>query len=437
MKDKSQYYSFFIRLGILCFISVLIGAVFEKITLFLLITLMVVFIWYNLNLIRLNTWLWTNKTLYPPQSRGIWRGVFDGIYKIQKNNRARRKELGRMLKRFRDGAESIPDAVVVLGKYGEIAWSNKLAQHILGVRWPDDSGVKIDNLIRHPSFVRAYSEKHIEEPLFIPSPINDERIIEIRIVPYSFSERLLLARDVTQVHRINQMRKDFIANVSHELRTPLTVLQGYLEVMADPELAGSCKPKTIDTMNEQCERMMNLVNQLLSLSRIEANQSCVFELQVNVPAMLAVISSEIEQLNSDRQHVIVFDVDSELVVFAKDDELRSAFTNLIKNAVRYSPDRSEICISWKQTSHGATFSVKDNGDGIAPQHLARLTERFYRVDKARSRDTGGSGLGLSIVKHVLAHHNSSLEIDSELGKGSLFYFTLPLELIVTEEKKWH
>ncbi|NTS77645.1 phosphate regulon sensor histidine kinase PhoR [Catenovulum sp. SM1970] len=428
---RIEHYSKFItRLLMLALIALGLGYLFDQVILFLFIFSFLVLAWFTANIIRLHNWLWIRKTLYPPQSKGIWRGIFDGIYRIQKKNRSRRKELGGILKRFRDGAESIPDAVVVMQSHGQIAWSNKLAQHMLGVRWPEDAGVRIDNLIRYPRFTQAFEKNDFDEPLLIPAPNNPNRVIEIRVVPYSYHEYMLLGRDVTQLQQLDQMRKDFIANVSHELRTPLTVLQGYLEMMQDPDMQGFTSPKTLTTMGHQCDRMMNLVNQLLTLSRIEANNDNVYEVKVNVPQMLGMIEKEMEQLNFDRGHQLTFDIDADLVVYGLEDELRSAFTNLIKNAIRYTPDKGEIHVCWQRTSGGAHFLVQDNGEGIAPQHLTRLTERFYRVDKARSRDTGGSGLGLSIVKHVLNHHKSQLIVESQQEQGSCFSFTLPTDMVV-------
>ncbi|KMT64101.1 phosphate regulon sensor histidine kinase PhoR [Catenovulum maritimum] len=406
-----------------------------------LFVLSLVFIWFNYNLIRLNDWLWSKKNLYPPKSSGLWSEVFDGIYRLQKKNRSRRKEQGQLLKRFRDGAEALPDAAVVVQTNGQIIWCNKLASHVFGLRWPEDSGLIITNLLRNPIFLEQFklikdNTEILDESLIIPSPIERDCTIEIRIVPYAFGQLLILGRDVTQISRLNQMRKDFIANVSHELRTPLTVLQGYLEMMDDPDMANALhNKKAIGMMSDQCERMFSLVNQLLVLSRIEANRDNIFDHLVDVPAMLLLLETEAEQINSDRGHKISFHVDHDLLIHGVEDELRSAFTNLVKNAIRYTPNGGDVVVRWELINAQAKFSVTDNGDGIEAQHLSRLTERFYRVDKARARSTGGSGLGLSIVKHVLAHHRSQLEIESVVDEGSCFYFEFPAELVVKRQKR--
>ncbi len=441
MNQPSQYISAFSRFIVLACIAVFIGWLFDQILLVFVILLAGLFAWYSYNLIRLNDWLWSKKNLYPPSSNGIWSEVFDGIYRLQKKNRSRRKELGQVLKRFRDGAEALPDAAVVVQSNGQILWCNKLARHVFGLRWPEDTGLLITNLLRHPNFIEQFHQQKqhpdmAEEPVLMPSPIDRESTIEIRMVPYALGQLLILGRDVTQMQRLNQMRKDFIANVSHELRTPLTVLQGYLEMMQDPEMGGALpSTRAVGMMSDQCDRMFNLVNQLLVLSRIEANRDNVYEHIVDVPAMLMLLEKEAEQLNLDRQHTITFNVDQNLLIHGLEDELRSAFTNLVKNAIRYTPNGGEIHVCWCKQDNQAKFSVKDNGDGIEVQHLSRLTERFYRVDKARSRSTGGSGLGLSIVKHVLAHHKSQLEIESEVGLGSCFSFEFPLDLIAHRRKR--
>jgi two-component system phosphate regulon sensor histidine kinase PhoR len=252
---------------------------------------------------------------------------------------------------------------------------------------------------------------------------------------YGDDQHLLIVRDVTQLKQLEQVRKDFVANVSHELRTPLTVLQGYLEVMdADnmPNAALWLKAHTV--MLEQTKRMDALVQQLLTLSRIEGGAKVQFEDDLDIPAMLAMLEQEAQSLNREKQHHIVFTVDADLIVSGIREELRSAFSNLITNAIKYTPNGSEIQVSWQRQHQKAVFTVADNGEGIAPQHVKRLTERFYRVDQARTRATGGTGLGLAIVKHVLQRHNSKLMIFSEPKKGSSFSFSLPAELSKPQRK---
>jgi two-component system phosphate regulon sensor histidine kinase PhoR len=410
---------------------IIVGWIFGYLPWLLLAATVLQLAWHLHNQMRLSTWLWDERRLTPPSGSGNWESLFNGIYRMQQRQRRKRKELTNLIRRFRNGAESLPDAVVVFRGEGNIVWCNKLAQYLLGFRWPDDSGQPISNLIRTPDFIKYLNKKDFSEPLEMPSPLNVERMLELRIVPYTEGEHLMVVRDVTQLKQLEGMRRNFFANVSHELRTPMTVLQGYLEMTEDPDMiVGPMWTKAHGVMTEQLNRMNSLVNQLLTLSKIEAAPMHELDEVVNVPAMLEVLEKEAASLSGDREHKLEFDIDKSLRVLADEDQMRSAISNLVYNAVKYTPPGATVKVRWYQTSQGACLDVSDTGDGIEPQHLHRLTERFYRVDKARSRDTGGSGLGLAIVKHALSHHDSHLEIQSEVGVGSRFHFTLPSRLTV-------
>ncbi len=407
------------------------GWIFGYIPWLLLAATALQLVWHLHNQVRLSSWLWDEKRLTPPSGSGNWESLFNGLYRLQQRQRRKRKELTNLIRRFRNGAESLPDAVVVFRAEGNIVWCNRLAQHLLGFHWPEDSGQPISNLIRTPDFIKYLNKKDFSEPLEMRSPLNVERMLELRIVPYTEGEHLMVVRDVSQLKQLEGMRRNFFANVSHELRTPMTVLQGYLEMTEDPDMiVGPMWTKAHGVMTEQLNRMNSLVNQLLTLSKIEAAPMHELEDVVNVPAMLEVLEKEAISLSGDDQHKLKFDVDTSLRVLGDDDQLRSAISNLVYNAVKYTPPGANIHVRWYQTAQGACLEVEDSGDGIEPQHLHRLTERFYRVDKARSRDTGGSGLGLAIVKHALSHHDSHLEIQSEVGVGSKFSFVLPSRLVV-------
>ncbi|HCE2651119.1 TPA: phosphate regulon sensor histidine kinase PhoR [Vibrio parahaemolyticus] len=410
---------------------VIVGWIFGYMPWLLLAATALQLVWHLHNQVRLSSWLWDEKRLTPPSGSGNWESLFNGLYRLQQRQRRKRKELTNLIRRFRNGAESLPDAVVVFRAEGNIVWCNRLAQHLLGFHWPEDSGQPISNLIRTPDFIKYLNKKDFSEPLEMRSPLNVERMLELRIVPYTEGEHLMVVRDVSQLKQLEGMRRNFFANVSHELRTPMTVLQGYLEMTEDPDMiVGPMWTKAHGVMTEQLNRMNSLVNQLLTLSKIEAAPMHELEDVVNVPAMLEVLEKEAISLSGDDQHQLKFDVDTSLRVLGDDDQLRSAISNLVYNAVKYTPPGANIHVRWYQTAQGACLEVEDSGDGIEPQHLHRLTERFYRVDKARSRDTGGSGLGLAIVKHALSHHDSHLEIQSEVGVGSKFSFVLPSRLVV-------
>ncbi len=394
---------------------------------FLLASVLAALCWNFYNQLRLSYWLWVDRSMTPPPGRWSWEPLFYGLYQMQLRNRRRRRELALLIKRFRSGAESLPDAVVITTEEGGIIWCNRLAQHLLSFRWPEDNGQNILNLLRYPEFTQYMQQQDFSRPLTLT--LKNAHHVEFRVMPYSEGQLLMVARDVTQMHQLEGARRNFFANVSHELRTPLTVLQGYLEMMSDESLDGALQSKALHTMQEQTRRMDGLVRQLLTLSRIEAAAAIDLNEKVDIPLMLRVLKREADTLSQGR-HEIVFRVNEQLQVFGNEEQLRSAVSNLVYNAVNHTPSGTRIEVCWQQTPQGAQFQVSDNGPGIAAEHLPRLTERFYRVDKARSRQTGGSGLGLAIVKHALSHHDSRLEILSEEGAGSRFMFTLPNRLIV-------
>lgn len=411
----------------LMLIGVLVGAPF----LLMFIGTFALLIWHYRQLYRLSDWLIDQKSFHPPEGEGAWEQVFEGIYQLQYRNRKKRNELASLVRRFREGAEAIPDAVAVLQNDLSIVWCNQLALRLLHLKWPEDHGQRFDNLIRHPQFSSYMHKQCFDEPLELSLSHNNEQVLEFRVMPYAQSQLMVVVRDVSRLKQLEQMRKNFVANVSHELRTPLTVVTGYLEMFDHDELPPvQMWQKSHTTMIEQCKRMDSLVNQLLSLSRIESASREGMDKPANVPSMLQLVYNEAQSLNKHKGHQINLHIDENLDVVGIQDELRSAFSNLVFNAVHYTPDGGKIDIHWQKEGSGARFSVQDNGDGIAAEHINRLTERFYRVDKARSRKTGGSGLGLAITKHVLARHESQLEIQSEVGKGSCFSFTFNTHWIV-------
>ncbi len=395
---------------------------------FLLLGSVILIAWQTFNQKRLSDWLFSDRRLSPPQSSGSWEPLLNGLYRWQSQHRRKRRDLSNLIRRFKNGAESLPDAVVVFRTEGNIVWCNRLAQQLLGFRWPDDSEQSISNLIRSPDFIKYLRRNEFDDPLQMRSPRNVENILEFRIVPYTEGEHLMVVRDITQLRQLEGMRRNFFANVSHELRTPMTVLKGYLEMMEDPDMVQGLWPKAHGVMTEQLNRMNGLVDQLLTLSKIEAAPYEALDTVVDVPKMLSVLEDEAIALSGGR-HTINFKVDKSLQVFGDEDQLRSAMSNLVYNAVKYCGEDATINVRWKRRGTGVLFSVKDNGVGIEAKHLHRLTERFYRVDKARSRESGGSGLGLAIVKHALNHHDSMLQVHSEVGKGSHFYFELPQNLV--------
>jgi two-component system phosphate regulon sensor histidine kinase PhoR len=415
-----------LELCLCCIPAFILGAFFGYLPWFLLAAVTGLLIWHFWNLLRLSWWLWVDRSMTPPPGLGSWEPLLYGLHQMQMRNKKRRRELGSLIKRFRSGAESLPDAVVLTNGEGAIFWCNGLAQQLLGLRWPDDNGQNILNLLRYPEFAQHLKHRDFSKPLNLV--LNNGRHLEIRVMPYSEHQWLMVARDVTQMHQLEGARRNFFANVSHELRTPLTVLQGYLEMMQEQTLEGATREKALHTMREQTHRMEGLVKQLLTLSKIEAAPMMALSDRIDMPMMLRVVEREAQTL-SQKKHTLHFEIDDSLRVMGNDEQLRSAVSNLVYNAINHTPPGTEITVRWQRAPHGALFSVEDNGPGIAPEHIPRLTERFYRVDKARSRQTGGSGLGLAIVKHAVNHHDSRLEIESTLGKGTRFSFLLPERLI--------
>ncbi|MEI7374443.1 phosphate regulon sensor histidine kinase PhoR [Dickeya chrysanthemi] len=427
MLERLSWKKLALELAFFCLPGLLLGLIIGYLPWFLLASVLAALCWNFYNQLRLSYWLWVDRSMTPPPGRWSWEPLFYGLYQMQLRNRRRRRELALLIKRFRSGAESLPDAVVITTEEGGIIWCNRLAQHLLSFRWPEDNGQNILNLLRYPEFTQYMQQQDFSRPLTLT--LKNAHHVEFRVMPYSEGQLLMVARDVTQMHQLEGARRNFFANVSHELRTPLTVLQGYLEMMSDESLDGALQSKALHTMQEQTRRMDGLVRQLLTLSRIEAAAAIDLNEKVDIPLMLRVLKREADTLSQGR-HEIVFRVNEQLQVFGNEEQLRSAVSNLVYNAVNHTPSGTRIEVCWQQTPQGAQFQVSDNGPGIAAEHLPRLTERFYRVDKARSRQTGGSGLGLAIVKHALSHHDSRLEILSEEGAGSRFMFTLPNRLIV-------
>ncbi|WP_084683678.1 phosphate regulon sensor histidine kinase PhoR [Psychromonas hadalis] len=408
----------------------IIGLLFHCLTELLLVSFFIHILWHYYYLKILNDWLWNSKSTVLPHGKSEWEHAFIGIHNMQQRHRKRRNSLASVISRFREGSEALPDAVVVFHKSGEIIWCNRLAQFLLGFKWPDDSGDNITNLIRNPLFVEHLKSREYDQPIDLISPINADKTLEFRVMPYAKSQRILIVRDVTTYRQLDEQRRQFVANVSHELRTPLTVLQGYIEILAMQSEAGTRQEKAISVLDQQTTRMCSLVEQLMTLSKIEGAPSINLDEKVNVPALLKQIENEALTLAKKKRLQIKFSIEDKLQLLGDEMQLRSAMANLVYNAVNYTPKNGAIKVIWRTCETGAYFCVMDNGDGIAPEHILHLTERFYRVDDSRSRDTGGSGLGLSIVKHALSHYDSELNIESNLGEGSQFSFVIPNSYLI-------
>ncbi|WP_394176391.1 phosphate regulon sensor histidine kinase PhoR [Thalassotalea litorea] len=415
---------------VLTFISCLViaGLLFGELQLVLLIGAVIVLIWNYRHLLKLINWLWQKNLISPPESSGVWGHIYDGIYRRTQKYRRKQRELNARIREFRDGAEALPDAAVVLDLDYCIRWCNKKATYLLGIRWPFDNGQRITNLVRSPELTHYIGKNDFTLPCSLESPDNEDQQLELRFMPYGDKQYLLLARDVSQLHRVEKMRSDFVANVSHELKTPLTVVRGYMELIQEQtEDFSEQWLRTFSTIEQQVTRMDRLVEQLLILSRVEVNADIEIKAMVNIPEMMNTLIADARILNKDKQHKLLFDVDETLGLKGNESELKSAFANLLVNALNYTPDGGTIKVSWQRVGEHCVYQVSDTGVGIRSEDIPRLTERFYRVDKSRSRDTGGTGLGLAIVKHVAHHHHAQLHIESTLHKGSNFKMEFPAQ----------
>jgi two-component system, OmpR family, phosphate regulon sensor histidine kinase PhoR len=390
--------------------------------LFLLIVGMLA--WQLTQINRFERWISNGGRGKYPKAKGIWEDIYYHVYQIKKSEKKRKKKLGKIIDQFRKSTDALPDAGVVLGKDDEIEWANTAAKNVLGLQ-PSDRGQRIPNLIRFPIFVRYLKSGNFNETIIMPSPTNSHITLAVRVVSYGAGLRLLLAQDVTQLRKMEQMRKDFVANVSHELRTPLTVLKGYLETLQElDEPLSPLLSHSFQQMQEQTERMQYLVDDLLLLSNLETQPKKTH--CVDIPTLLSKICKESENLYNVTGR-IELTLETAAHIYGDEQELRSAFSNLLGNALKYSPKESLVKVRWYQIKESLVLDVVDKGEGISDTEIPRITERFYRIDVRRTNKIAGTGLGLAIVKHVLLRHDARLVITSELYKGSTFSCYFPVE----------
>ncbi|SEH87213.1 PAS/PAC sensor signal transduction histidine kinase [Pseudomonas asplenii] len=402
--------------------SLLVGLISGYYSWALAVGLGIYLVWTLKQLMRLHEWLRLHKPdEAPPDGYGLWGDVFDSIYHLQRRDQRVRGRLQAVIDRVQESTAALKDAVVMLDSDGNLEWWNRAAETLLGLKTPQDSGQPVTNLVRHPRFKEYFEQNNYAEPLEIPSPTNDRLRIQLHITRYGNNEHLMLVRDVTRIHQLEQMRKDFIANVSHELRTPLTVICGYLETLLDNvEEVNPRWGRALQQMQQQGGRMQTLLNDLLLLAKLEATDYPSDNHPVQVDTLLQTIRNDAQALSGPLNQTITVEADANIRLKGSEGELRSAFSNLVFNAVKYTPAEGNIRVRWWGDEQGAHLSVQDSGIGIDNKHLPRLTERFYRVDSSRNSNTGGTGLGLAIVKHVLLRHRARLEISSVPGHGSTF-----------------
>ena len=384
-------------------------------------------------LFELYSWLTQKEHTEPPDSSGLWGDLYTHLEHLFRKERRAREELAGIIQRAQSSVNALEDAVLLIDRHGRLEYFNHTAEQFLGFRQTQDMNQVLTNLIRDPRLYQYLQQRHFREPLELASPKDDNRILQYRVTEFGIGDRLILVRDVTRLHKLEQMRKDFVANVSHELKTPLTVLKGYLETLLGSVPDDQTRlRRALSQMNQQSSRMEALVHDLLMLSRLENSQPEDAQQAVALHGLLQRMRDDAESLSGEKQQQISVEVPMEARLIGSPAELESAFGNLISNAVKYSPAKSEIRIRYWQDERGAHFSVSDNGYGIDPTHIPRLTERFYRPDSSRHSETGGTGLGLAIVKHIMIRHQGRLEIKSEIGKGSTFTCHFPTTRLVTK-----
>ena len=406
----------------------------EVSALILMVVLLLIYLLHHLrNLHALDSWLRQPETGMVPHGSGLWEESFAVLYQLERQQSDSQHNLSNALERFTQAGEAMPDGVVMMNSAGQIEWCNPVAETHFGINLERDRGQWMNYLIRQAQFTDYLAAHNYREPLIFKSTRNRELVLSIQLIPFGDEQKLLISRDITQLERVETMRRDFVANVSHELSTPLTVVGGFLETMVDmPQLDEIQTRHYLDLMFDQTNRMQHLVKDLLMLSKLESNHTGHREEKINVPRLIKSLLSDAESLSVGR-HRLQLKLLTDHWLLGNEDELRSAFGNLVSNAIRYTPDQGEIILQWEEWEGEGVFSVQDSGIGIEPQHIPRLTERFYRVDRSRSRETGGTGLGLAIAKHALTRHQARLEIESSPGKGSTFSACFPARRLINGE----
>ena len=380
--------------------------------------------WQLLNLYWLDAWLRDRARRDPPDASGLWGDVVARVVRLHRRKRFHKQRLLDAFRELRHSTAAMPDGVLILNSQWEILWFNRMAMQLLDLRRKVDIGIRIVNLVRDPALVRYLQREEFDEPLVIPRGKQPRVHLSFLVVPYSGTQRLMLVRDVSHQVALESMRRDFVANASHELRSPLTVMTGYLETLLQDEALEPALRGPLAEMQRQTQRMNGIVNDLLDLSRLDALSGEAGDDRVDVGGLAAMLRKDVLARPSHPQVSVQIQTDAQLA--GDEAELVSAFSNLVDNAAKYTPAAGSIRIVWRLDEQGqGRFEVHDTGPGIAPEHLPRLTERFYRVDSGRARSAGGAGLGLAIVKHVLQHHGAMLDARSEPGRGSTFSCIFP------------
>jgi two-component system phosphate regulon sensor histidine kinase PhoR len=355
-----------------------------------------------------------------------WSEIFFRLQRIISGLRKDIEQVERQHKRFIEAFQASPNGIVMLDDQDQIEWCNAIAEQFLGIQFKRDALQRIHYIVRKPEFVQYMINRQFEEPVVLEKMGSaSSLILRLQVFPFSENRRLILIQDITDLSKAEAMRRDFVANVSHEMRTPLTVMMGFLETVQTLELPPEQKAQYLEMMMDQGKRMKNLVEDLLTLANLEANTQPALMNSISMSYLISLIKNDAYAL-SQGKHSLNFDLKTPCNLLGEEREVLSAFSNLVSNAIRYTPNVGSVSATWSVNAAGeGEFTVTDTGPGISPEHIPRLTERFYRVDRSRSRETGGTGLGLAIVKHVANRHQANLVIESTPGRGSTFILRFP------------
>lgn len=379
------------------------------------------------SLYLVNDWIANRPYDVPPNLNGIWGALLFNVYRSQRQERIVQSEMVGLIDRTQSSLVALSEAIILTDDLHQIEWWNPAAEELFGIQ-SIDRGRNLLTIIRQPDFVEYFHNINAApDGIKIKLATDDNKYAQIKLTRFGNESRLLVAHDITRMKNLEQMRSDFVDNISHELRTPLTVLSGYIETFKDQEDINPRWKRAFDQMQSQTKRMNALVNDLLLLSRLENEKQIAKNQIIEMPNLMNHLFDDAQAYNIDYGHTLNLDIDSHCDLIGSDMELASAFSNLITNAIKYTPKGGTITIGWHDDGEQGFFSVEDTGIGIDLKHLPRLTERFYRVDSARSRATGGTGLGLAIVKHVLMQHGAHIEIESKENQGSTFIAVFPKE----------
>jgi two-component system phosphate regulon sensor histidine kinase PhoR len=384
--------------------------------------------WVLANLFRLEWWLRNRNYADPPDVGGVWGEIIAQIVRLHRRKRFHKQRFVQLMRQLQRSTAALPDGVVILNAQREIVWFNRMAARLLNLRRTADLGMRVENLLRAPEFVRYLAGQDYSNPVVVRTTTDEDGFLSLQVAPYGDGQLLLLVRDVSRQMRLEAVRRDFVANASHELRSPLTVIAGYLETLAQDPVLDAELQGPVAEMRRQAERMTAIIRDLIELSRLEETDEIVGGEPVDVAALASLLRKDVLARPVHPKDVRV-KVESQAQLIGDEPEIHSAFSNLVDNAAKYTGADGAIEIRWSVDEDGGHFAVSDTGIGIPPEHIPRLTERFYRVDPGRSRATGGSGLGLAIVKHVLQRHGATLEVQSTLGAGSTFTCHFPPERV--------